>query len=101
MILQRDDGSIVFSACRTLRFCSSALESELSPCFEGVSKALEGSAESIIIETDCVELIHLIKAGSRDNSSLGHLVADLKDLLSSPRIIDVKKIYRDQNSASH
>jgi hypothetical protein len=51
--------------------------------FEGVSKVLEGSAESIIIETDCLELIHLIKARSRDSSSLGHLVADLKDLLSS------------------
>jgi ribonuclease HI len=101
MVLRRDDGSIMFSACRALRFCSSALESELSACFEGVSKALEGSAESIIIETDCLELIHLIKAGSRDSSSLGHLVADLKDLLSSSQIIEVKKIHRDQNSASH
>jgi ribonuclease HI len=100
MILRHDYESIVFSACWTPRFCSSALESELSACLEGVSKAL-GSAESIIIETDCMELIHLIKARSRDSSSLGHLVADLKDLLSSPRIIEVKKIHRDQNSASH
>jgi ribonuclease HI len=101
MILRHDDGSIVFSACQALRFCSSALESELSACLEGVSKTLEGSSEAIIIETDCLELIHLIKAESRDNLSLGHLVADLKDLLSPPRIIEVKKIYRDQNSASH
>jgi hypothetical protein len=62
-------------------------------------RAWKGSAESVIIETDCLELIHLIKAGSRDSSSLGHLVADLKDLLSTPRIIEVKKIHRDQNSA--
>jgi hypothetical protein len=54
MILRRDDGSIVFSACRVLHFCSSALESELAACLEGVTRALEASSEDMIIETDCL-----------------------------------------------
>jgi hypothetical protein len=29
------------------------------------------------------------------------MVDDLRSLLNSPRIIEVKKIHRDQNSASH
>jgi ribonuclease HI len=52
MIMRRDDGNIVFSACRPLRFCSSALESEMSACLEGTTRALEATTENIIIETD-------------------------------------------------
>jgi hypothetical protein len=53
--LRRDDGSIVFSACRALRFCSSALESEFDACLEGVTRALEATSEDMIIETDCID----------------------------------------------
>jgi hypothetical protein len=59
MILRRDDGSIIFSDCRALRFYSSALESELAACLEGVTRALETSSEDMIIETDCLELVRL------------------------------------------
>jgi hypothetical protein len=34
MILRRSDGTIVFVACRSLRFCSSALDSEINACIE-------------------------------------------------------------------
>jgi hypothetical protein len=45
--------------------------------------------------------LYLAKAGNRDKSSLGHLVADLRDLLASPRIMEFNKIYRDQNSTNY
>jgi hypothetical protein len=41
MILRRGDGTIVFAACRSLRFCSSALDLEISACMEGVKMALD------------------------------------------------------------
>jgi hypothetical protein len=59
------------------------------------------ATENLFIETECLELVYLAKAGNRDKSSLGHLVADLRDLLASPQIIEFNKIYRDQNSASY
>jgi hypothetical protein len=50
MILRRGDGSIIFSACRGLRFCSSALEAELSACLEGINVTLEMSQDGIIVK---------------------------------------------------
>ena len=101
MILRRGDGSIIFSACRALRFCSSALDAELSACMEGVRMALDLSQENIIVETDSLELATMARNEDRDSSCLGHLVTDLRLLLTSPRIVGLNKIPRGQNNASH
>jgi ribonuclease HI len=101
MILRRDDGSIIFSACRSLKFCSSALESELQACLEGVRLALDGCTNDIIVETDNLELSLMAKSAARDASTLSHLMEDLRLLIKSERIIAFNKIPRGQNSASH
>jgi hypothetical protein len=77
------------------------VESELAACLEGVTRALEASSEDMIIETDCLELVRLAKSGSKDYSSLGHWVDDLRSILNSPKILRVNKIHRDQNVVSH
>jgi hypothetical protein len=56
MIPRRGDGSIIFSGYRALRFCSSALDSELSACMEGFTMALDSSEEKIIVEMDYMQL---------------------------------------------
>ena len=43
MILRDEHGRIVFSSCRFLSRCGSALEAELSACMEGMSLAMEWS----------------------------------------------------------
>ncbi|KAK1603892.1 hypothetical protein QYE76_027565 [Lolium multiflorum] len=57
IILRRSDGSIVFTACRSLRLCSSALEAEISACIEGVRLALELNQDGILVETDSLEMV--------------------------------------------
>ena len=52
MILRDEHGRIVFSSCRFLRRCGSALEAELSACMEGMSLALEWSQHDVLVETD-------------------------------------------------
>jgi ribonuclease HI len=59
MILRQSDGSVVFSACRALRHCSSALEAELMACLEGIRLAIDMGHQNIIAETDCQELVHM------------------------------------------
>ena len=61
MILRRSNGSIVFSACRDLRFCLSALDAELQACPEGVKLALDISEDSILVETDSLELVRITR----------------------------------------
>jgi ribonuclease HI len=61
MILWRSDGSVIFSACRALRFCSSALDAELHTSLEGIKLALELCQEDIQVETlSSCEWLHVV-----------------------------------------
>ena len=101
MILRRNDGTVVFSACRSLHLCSSALEAELQACLDGLRFALDMSQERITIETDCAELVQLAISKERDGSILSHLVDALRILLSLNQVVAILKIPRLCNSASH
>ena len=101
MMLRRSDGTVVFSACRSVRLCASALEAELLACMEGLRFALDMSTQRIMIVSDCSELIRIATSKERDNSTLGHLVADLRVLLASDRVVALFKIPRLCNTASH
>jgi hypothetical protein len=51
--LRRSGGTIVFGACRSLRFCSPALDSKINACMEGAKLTLD----LVLEETDCLELV--------------------------------------------
>jgi hypothetical protein len=98
IILRESDGTIVFVACRSLHFCSLALDSEISAYMEGVKPALDLIQESLLVEADCLELVSMVRSTSADRSCFGHLVEDLRHLFSSERIVpNVQKIARYAN----
>jgi ribonuclease HI len=82
MIL-RDSKRLIFLACRSLVFCSSALESELQACLEGPNFSLNLSHDKILVETDSLELVQMATCKARDGYCVGHLVGDLHLLLAS------------------
>jgi hypothetical protein len=100
MIL-RDSKRLIFLACRSLVFCSSALESELQACLEGPNFSLNLSHDKILVETDSLELVQMATCKARDGYCVGHLVGDLRLLLVSERVISISKIHRKENGASH
>jgi ribonuclease HI len=100
-ILHRSDGSVVFSACRVLWRCSSALEAELMACLEGIRLATDMGHQQIVVETDCQELVLIATNEERNGSPLGHLIEDLRLLLASAHIVGFNKIPRVCNIASH
>jgi hypothetical protein len=53
----RRSGGTIFGACRSLRFCSPALDSKINGCMEGAKLTLDLSQESILEETNCLELV--------------------------------------------
>ncbi|KAK1644334.1 hypothetical protein QYE76_062139 [Lolium multiflorum] len=59
MVLRDDRGEIIFSSCRYLSTCSSALEAELAATMEGIALAKQWSNAPLIVETDASEVIRL------------------------------------------
>ncbi|EEC68693.1 hypothetical protein OsI_37162 [Oryza sativa Indica Group] len=70
MILRDNSGSTVFAACKSLDSCKNALEAEIRACMEGLILALQWTMRPILIETDCVSLVNLLKEGNRDLSEV-------------------------------
>jgi ribonuclease HI len=101
MIMRRADGSVVFSACRVLRHCSSAFEAELLACLEGIRFAADMDLSHITIESDCQTLVSVATKDNRDGSALGHLIEDLRVMLASERFDQIVKISRYCNKSSH
>ena len=100
MILRDSSGHIVLSSCRSLRYCTSALEAELGAFMVGIALALQWSQEPIIVETDNASLVKMVTSTAKDVSHLGHLVAEVKAMVRSGRDIHIVKIPRSQNKAS-
>jgi ribonuclease HI len=101
IILRNNEGAVLLAACRSLNFCSLALDAELQACLMGVRLALDHSNEDLIVETDSLELVRMARNTLKDGSSLGPAVEDLKLLLAEDRIISFSKIPRSCNSVSH
>jgi hypothetical protein len=53
------------------------------------------------VETDCLELVSMVRSINADRSCFGHLLEDLRHLFSSERIVSITKILWKQNYASH
>jgi ribonuclease HI len=101
VIAHRYDGSTIFSAYRSVRPCSSALEAELLACIDGIRFAMDMGLQHVTVETDCRELITMATSKFRDLSSLDHLVEGLRDLLSADAMVGIVKIPRICNTSSH
>jgi hypothetical protein len=58
--LRDNKGVIIFTACRSLGACSSALEVELVACLEGCRIMFQWRNLLCIMESDCLEAVNLV-----------------------------------------
>ncbi|KAE8793280.1 autophagy-related protein 7 [Hordeum vulgare] len=96
MILRTATGEVIFAAYRKLFHCNDALEAELQAIREGVKLATERSDATIMLQSDCVAAINALTDVSLDNSAYGHMIREIKLLLSDRVFISVK-VSREQN----
>ena len=96
------EGHIVFSSCRHMFTCNSALAAELEACREGVALAMEWSSAPFILETDCSEAAAMLMHKSTDRSPNAGLVHhEIKARMYGGREVKVRAIRRESNQVSN
>ena len=81
--------------------CNEALEAELLACSEGLDLAIQHSPLPIIIDTDCMQMVSMLKDSAVDRSPYLHIIFNIKRLASAGRICNFVKVDREQVRVSH
>lgn len=61
---------------------ASGLETEIVACREGIVMALQWTLLPIIVETDFLELVQLIRSEGKIMSELAFLIREVRDLMT-------------------
>ena len=101
MILRYHEGAVIFAATRALFNCGDALEAEMAVMKEGLQLALHWTNQSLLVETDCAELLQMISARGVDRSRYAYWISEIRNILSHERNISLAKISRHANVVSH
>jgi hypothetical protein len=97
----RDHGAnIIFSACRQLQSCKDSLGSKLHAIMEGLSLGLNWCNLPILIGTDCLEMVTMLKSEDVDRSVHAPMIEEIKSLLKV-RQTYINHVNHSQNSCSH
>jgi hypothetical protein len=100
MIVRDPRGDIILSSCHLLLFCRDAWESELFAVKEGLSLALQYCNKPLLIETDCLEIVKLLRKSEVDRSVYTMVIEDIKALMKV-HCVCITHDKRCQNINSH
>ncbi|KAE8819228.1 autophagy-related protein 7 [Hordeum vulgare] len=98
IILRTRTSEVIFAAYRKLFHCNDALEAELHAVPEGIKLTTEHFDAAIMVQSDCAAAINAVTGASLDKSAYGHMVQEIKFLLSDRVFIPVK-VSCDQSRA--
>ncbi|KAE8803399.1 hypothetical protein D1007_20754 [Hordeum vulgare] len=96
MILRTTTGEVIFSSYCKLFHCNDVLEEELHAVLEGIKLTIEHSDSTIMLQSDCAAAVKAISDASLDKSAYGHMIQEIKFLLTDRVFVRVK-ISCDQN----
>ncbi|KAI4979616.1 hypothetical protein ZWY2020_016369 [Hordeum vulgare] len=102
MVLRDDRGDIIFSTCRRIHTCDSALEAELLACRKGLDLALHRTMMTVIVEMGSAEAVAMLTAPTTSKSPPWPIVHEIRNLTERhAREIIFLKCNRAQNITSH
>jgi ribonuclease HI len=93
-------GDMIVAACREVKNCRDATESELMAIEEGLKISYTWTSMDITVETDCLEAAELIKESTPNTSIYAFRINVIRELLRE-RDSTLVKISRDCNQVSH
>ena len=101
MILRDHEGAVIFAATRVLFNCGDPLEAKMAAMDEGLRLALDWSNLSLVVETDCTELLKMVQSKDVERLRYANQVNEIRRILAHERNISLAKISRHANVASH
>ena len=96
MVLRDHQGQIIFAAYRVLFHCNDALEAELHALMQGMALAIQHSESPVVVQSDSSEALASLSSDALTRSAYGHLVLEIKELMSNREFVPLK-ICRSQN----
>ena len=96
MVLHDYQGQIIFAAYRVLFHCNDALEAELHALMQGMALAIQHSESPVVVQSDSSEALASLSSDALTRSAYGHLVLEIKELMSNREFLP-QKIHRSQN----
>ena len=101
MIPRDHEGVVIFAATRVLFNCGDPLEAEMAAMDEGLRLALHWSNLSLVVETDCSELLKMVQSKDVERSRYVNRINEIRRILAHERNISLAKISRHANVAPH
>jgi ribonuclease HI len=98
--LRDHQGSMIIAACRDVKECRDATDAEIIAIEEGLKLALTWTSLHIVVETDCLEAVELIKENTPNTSIYAFRINSIRALLKE-RDSSLVKISRDCNQVSY
>jgi ribonuclease HI len=100
-VIRDDQGSIIRSSWKFHPYCESAEEAEAKACLEGLHQLLHTNRIPGILETDCQRVVQLVTSESFDRSPSWSIYLEIKDLLRTNPMLEIRKISRSSNHVAH
>lgn len=100
-LVRDSDGDVVQTGRGKVNYLS-AFQAELMACLQGLQMAVDLGIGCVIVETDAQEVVAAIKTNSYDGAAVGHLVDEIKALLSL-NLLSFEFVFvgRDCSRAAH
>ena len=85
------------ASCKYYAHCVDPLEAEALALRDGITVALEYTAQNVMFQTDRSNLAKAVKEKGLNRSHIGHVVNEIKELLVGERELDICVINRVNN----
>ncbi|XP_024178083.1 uncharacterized protein LOC112184012 [Rosa chinensis] len=101
VVFRNHEGVVLGGFRHTVMVSSSAQHAELLALLQGVQLAIDQNFTPVIVETDCMDLVHTISGSSLHQSELGFLIDDMRNMLHDA--LDAKVVFgsRQVNLVAH
>lgn len=101
VIVHDDRGYVVRSAWSYIPYCASVEEAEARACLEGLRHLDDLQILPGTVETDCLRVTQAVASKGLDRSPSWSIYLEIKDMLRSNPLLELKKVDRSSNHVAH